>query len=134
MGGSGRWTEQELASYKAAKAARRPKAVPTPAPAKRAKYKNRKTVVDGIRFDSMAEAAYYSKLKLWRQCEAVEWFCFQPVFDCGGGVTYRADFIVKWADGRTEVVDVKGFETREFLNKAKQVEAIHGVKVEVVKT
>lgn len=125
--------KEEYETYQTARESTKPRGLDAPK-TKRAKYKNRKTVVDGIKFDSMAEATYYSKLKLWKLAGEVLWFCFQPVFDCGGGVKYRADFIVVWKDGRTAVIDVKGFATQEFKNKAKQVEAIHGVMVEEVKT
>lgn len=34
---------------------------------------------------------------------------------------YRADFVVKYADGHEEVVDVKGMKTRVYINKKKRL-------------
>ena len=57
------------------------------------------------------------------QAGLIDGFCRQPEFvlQDGDGTTirYRADFIVWYPDGRTEVVDVKGVETPAFILKAK---------------
>ena len=48
---------------------------------RRSKYGNRKTVVDGLNFDSQAEARRYQELKmLWRAGRRVKEFRTQTVF------------------------------------------------------
>lgn len=82
------------------------------------KYHNQKTVVDGITFDSKAEARRYCELKNLRAYGKIDWFNRQPSFLLPGGIRYRPDFIV-CAAGRIWVEDVKGMETKEFKLKHK---------------
>lgn len=116
------------------------------------KYRNKKTVLDGITFDSKAEADYYHTLKIFKMAGEVKEIELQPKFilqpgfwKCCGAVhmvktvkercpscglkmrkiqplTYSADFKVTWKDGRIEVVDVKGMETKAFKDKRKMFE------------
>lgn len=94
------------------------------------KFGARKTVIDGIKFDSQAEANYYCVLLLRQKAGEITKFDLQPVFvlqeaytDSQGrkhrALTYRADFRVYYPDGREEIVDVKGHRTREYINKIK---------------
>lgn len=100
-----------------------------PPAAKPRKYRNEPVVVDGIRFDSKLEARYYEQLKLRRAAGEVAWFIRQPRFDLPGGVVYRADFLAVLAAGGVEVVDTKGQDTRESINKRKQAKHLYGVDV-----
>lgn len=64
---------------------------------RRAKYGNTKTVVDGISFDSKAEARRYGELKLLERAGEIRDLELQPKFDLfgiGAGkiCTYKADF------------------------------------------
>ena len=44
------------------------------------------------------------------------------------GITYTADFVVEWADGKTDVIDVKGGPTTPTFNlKRKLFEALFGI-------
>lgn len=86
---------------------------------KPAKYHNQKTVVDGISFDSKAEARRYCELKLLLKADKIRGFNRQPSFVLPGGIRYRPDFMVCGKDGRLWVEDVKGFETKEFKLKQK---------------
>ena len=96
------------------------------------KYKNKKTVVDGIEFDSQKEANYYAKLKLLQRAGEVKEIELQPEFELlprfkKNGKTYRpikyiADFKVTYSDGRVEIVDVKGHKTEVFRLKEKMFE------------
>lgn len=45
---------------------------------------------------------------------------------------YRADFRVTYADGRVEVIDVKGFKTPEYIIKRKLMRHVHGIVVREV--
>lgn len=101
--------------------------------AKKSKYRNVPTVIDGFRFDSKAEGRHYRKLCALRQSGVVSYFLRQVPFHLPGGVTYRCDFYVVWADGRISVQDVKGAVTAQFRDKKKMVEALYPVEVEVIK-
>jgi len=92
------------------------------------KYNNRKPVVDGITFDSQKEADYYCKLKLLKKAGEIEEFELQPEFELlppeedrvtGRGIYYRADFRVKYPDGREEIIDTKGYKTPVYKLKKK---------------
>ena len=91
------------------------------------KYKNKKTIVDGIKFDSEMESHYYIYLKQLKEIGEVVDFVLQPTyllqegFDLNGKrirpITYKADFKVIYKDGHEEVIDVKGKLTEEFKIK-----------------
>ena len=106
---------------------------------KRSKYRAVKTVVDGITFDSRAEANYYQLLKEWERRGEISDVQLQVPFPLTAGKgmligTYRADFVfMDSASGERRVVDVKGFDTPLSKWKRKHVRAQYGVKVEIVK-
>jgi hypothetical protein len=97
------------------------------------KYRNRKTVVDGIEFDSGREAKRYAELKI-RQClgeivdlELQPEFLLQEAFQKNGkwyrAIKYRADFRYKEVvTGEVVVEDVKGCRTDVFNIKQKMFE------------
>lgn len=96
------------------------------------KYGARKTIIDGIPFDSKKEAERYQELKLLRCAGEIIDFTLQPKFELLAGfekkgkkykpITYTADFIVIYPDGRREVEDVKGVLTRDFQIRRKMFE------------
>lgn len=111
------------------------------------KYRNIKTVVDGITFDSKKEAARYGELKLMQRAKLIRNLEIQPQFPLMVGgeyldpvkvATYKGDFkyeehtpngYVKW----TEVVeDVKGIKTPVYNLKKKLMKAIHGIEIREV--
>ena len=96
------------------------------------KYNARKTRVDDITFDSIKEAKRYMGLKMLRDMGDVLHFHRQVIFDLPGGVTYRCDFQVFWADGRVTYEDVKGKKTKEFIKTKKMVEALYPVIIQEV--
>ena len=95
------------------------------------KYRAKKTVVDGITFDSQREGDYYCELKMLRMAGEVIDFErqvtveLQPKFKHSGkterAIKYIADFVVKYKDGRTVVVDVKGDKTDVYRIKRKML-------------
>jgi hypothetical protein len=102
------------------------------------KYRNVQTVIDGIQFQSKAEAARYEYWSNLCHLGKILWFTRQVPFYLPGGVVYRADFLVVpmlGLPGHTDpiVEDVTGQMTNVKLNKLKQVKAIHGLDVVVVK-
>lgn len=98
------------------------------------KYHNRKTEIDGMLFDSLAEANRYLELKLLREAGEIQGFTCQPSFVLGKGIRYRPDFMVKGKDGNCWVEDVKGFETKEFkLKKRLWEQAFPWLELKILK-
>ena len=97
------------------------------------KYRAVPTSIDGLRFDSKAEAGRYADLRLLQKAGEVVFFLRQVPFDLPGGVKYRADFMIFWADGSVTVEDVKGYDTPQSRLKRRQVEALYPVTIELVK-
>ncbi|EAC5123980.1 DUF1064 domain-containing protein [Listeria monocytogenes] len=98
----------------------------------RSKYNAKKVVIDNIKFDSKAEAAYYQQLKLLKMSGEVVSFDLQPEFILQDSfvkngkkyhaIKYTADFLVRYKDGHEELIDVKGMLTKEFRIKQKLFE------------
>lgn len=95
------------------------------------KYKNKITEVDGIRFDSRKEAAYYEDL-LWQQrtgavksIELQPEFVLQPGYEVAGKkirpIIYKADFKVTEASDHVYYVDTKGMRTQVYMIKKKML-------------
>lgn len=96
------------------------------------KYKNIKTKVDGIKFDSKAEAKRYIELKMLLKGKYITDLELQPKFELQPkyinnkgehirAIIYKADFMyIK--NGITIVEDVKGVETKDFKLKKKILE------------
>lgn len=105
----------------------------SPRPPKVSKYRNEKTVVDGITFDSKAEAFRYCELKNLKTYHKITWFSRQPSFLLPGGIRYRPDFIV-CQNGHIWVEDVKGMETKEFkLKQRLWEESYPGLPLKILK-
>ena len=93
------------------------------------KYNNKKTVIDGITFDSRDESLYYEALKDLKSNGLIKDFELQPKFILQesfvkNGKKYRpimyiADFRVINNDGSFYLVDIKGMLTTEFKIKMK---------------
>lgn len=107
-------------------------------PAKRQKYNAKRVLVDGICFDSKAEASYYAHLKLRERAGEIEDLELQRSFDLiVNGVLvarYVADMVFfDRSTCRRRIVDVKGCSTSTFRLKAKLMKACHGIEIEVVR-
>lgn len=108
-----RWTANQYRNYKN----------------KKHKYNAKKVEIDGIAFDSQKEANYYCQLKLMKQAGEIRDFTLQPKYELQPGftkngkkirpITYIADFLITYNDGSTEIVDIKGMETKDFKLKKK---------------
>ena len=99
------------------------------------KYGAIPTMVDGIRFDSKAEAKRYGTLAMLERAGKIGDLRLQPSFRCvvGGDLicTYRTDFA--YVEGGEKVVeDVKGVQTAAFKLKRKLVKALHGVTIKLI--
>lgn len=107
------------------------------------KYNARKTVIDGHTFDSKAEAEYYIHLLTRKELGLIESFSLQPKFTLQEGfkkegksyrpIEYVADFLIKYPNGQTQVIDVKGFETADFKIKRKLFEKKYPYPLTLVK-
>ena len=95
------------------------------------KYKNRKIVVDNIKFDSILEANRYQELKLLQRARQISNlrlqvpFLLQESFKKNGTthrkIEYIADFVYE-ENGQTVVEDTKGMKTETFKIKQKLFE------------
>ena len=93
------------------------------------KYRANKVSVDGHTFDSQKEADYYCELKLRLHSHEINGFCLQPTFILAPKLKYKADFIVFHNDNSYEVVDVKGYKTKEYIAKKKVFEDKYNMKI-----
>ncbi|WP_018900399.1 DUF1064 domain-containing protein [Rhizobium sp. 2MFCol3.1] len=103
------------------------------------KFGAKRTIVDGITFDSKREAEVYGDLKLLELAGRISGFERQRKFELivNGEIigTYRADFafIDHDQDGRLRVIDVKGVITRDFRRVRKIIKAAYNIEVEIWK-
>jgi hypothetical protein len=98
----------------------------------KSKYKAKKTSVDGHSFDSLKEANYYEELKIRLRVGEIRGFCLQPTFILAPSLKYKADFIVFNNDGTSEIIDVKGMKTKEYIVKKKVFEDKFNLKIKEV--
>ena len=96
---------------------------------KKSKYRANKVSIDGHTFDSQKEADFYCELKLKLKDGEINGFCLQPIFILAPGLKYKPDFIIFNKDGSTEVIDVKGFKTKEYIAKKKVFEDKFNLKI-----
>lgn len=108
--------------------------------ARRQKYGNQRTEVDGILFDSRHEAEVYRELMLRVRAGELKCVIRQVRFDLGGGpgadrgsrYKYVADFVTIDRDMRATVIDAKSEITRRnrtYINKRKQMRAEWGLEI-----
>ena len=104
-------------------------------PAKRQKYGNTKTAVDGKTFDSLHEAEQYKELLIrWKAGEIRSVACQVP-FLLPGGVKYIADFVALENDGTYTVMDAKSEATRKdkvYRLKKRQMRECLGIEIQEV--
>ena len=106
--------------------------------ARGSKYNAKKTVVDGIEFDSAKEAKRYAKLRDMERAGEIQGLCLQfpfelvPSFECDGvkyrGMRYVADFVY-YRNGKVVVEDCKGVKTAEYKLKKKLMAYINHVNI-----
>jgi len=141
-----RWTEADILAHNARM---RKESAPAVAEPKPSKYRNVKTVVDGITFDSKREAQHWAELKMRERVGDIKglrrqvWFplaCpvwhFGPVADPSTTYplvsNYIADFVYVDEDGKEHVVDAKGKRTAIYQLKKKWLELQSGIVIEEV--
>lgn len=97
------------------------------------KFKAKKIELDGINFSSKLEGRWYSIIKEMKESGELLFFLRQVPFHLPGNVVYRADFMLFYTDGNTEIWECKGFETPEWRIKKQLVESLYPVEIKVVK-
>jgi hypothetical protein len=116
---------------------------------KPAKYRNRKVIADGHKFDSVREHDRYVELKALRDNGKITGLELQPKYWLKSGkndikirserypngrrTSYTADFVYIDDRGVTHVEDVKGMDTNVSRLRRAIVEAQYGIRVEIVR-
>lgn len=117
------------------------------------KYRNTKTIVDGIEFDSRKEAARYKELKLLEAAGEISNLEMQVKFvliptqrepdfvGVRGGIkkgkviekecSYLADFVYI-RDGEVIVEDTKGIRTKDYIIKRKLMLYLLGIRIQEI--
>ena len=95
-------------------------------------------MIDGIKFDSKAEALYYQLHKHDKGMKMQEKFVLMDKFKLNGKayleIAYKPDFTFYDENGNlTKVVDVKGVLTPEFKIKSKLFANRYGIQITVAK-
>lgn len=106
------------------------------------KYGNKKTVVDGMTFDSAKEAKRYQELLMLERTGYINDLKRQVTFELAPAVVlngrkkpplrYVADFTYRDKINTLFVVDVKGVVTPLFRVKQHLMKHIHGIEVRIV--
>lgn len=109
---------------------------------KRHKYAAEKTEVDGIVFDSKAEAKCYTKLKMMELAKVIKNLKVNAALKGADKIRYtlletpfkmwyEPDFEFDYVDSGIHVVaDKKGFKTKEYRKKKKLMKEIHGIEIQ----
>lgn len=112
-----RWSDEQLAAYKALR--KEAASAPPVEPPVRAKYRNKKTEIGGVKFDSKAEASRFIALKRMEEAGIIANLRRQVSFELAPSVKipgkgrmspalrYFADFVYE-QDGKQIIEDVKG--------------------------
>ena len=105
------------------------------------KFGNKKTLIDGIWFDSKKEANRYIELKLLQSAKIIRNLMTQQVFELAPSVViqgrkrpplrYKADFTYfdDRQQGQFVVEDTKGFKTEGYKIKRHLMKAVHDIEI-----
>lgn len=107
------------------------------------KYKNKKVIVDNIKFDSKKESEEYLKLKYRQKIGEIKELKLQvpyeliPTYKINNKTIRRTQYIadftyVSTKDNKLHVVDTKGFKTDVYRLKKKMFEYQYGIEIEEV--
>lgn len=97
----------------------------------RSKFGNKPVTIDGIKFHSMLEGAFYQKCKAWKAEGKITAFEMQVPMPLHAGIKYILDFRVwvKTTDPKVTAihhVEVKGYFTQVARLKKRLFEADYG--------
>ena len=108
---------------------------------RKSKYGARKTIIDGIKFDSKKESRRYAELKLLIMAKKIvnlemqKKFVLIPSQKIDGKVverevSYIADFVyIDTNTGNIVVEDTKGYKTKDYIIKRKLMLYKYGIKI-----
>ena len=135
-----RWNEEQLAAYHAVRQTRREakaEAQQHVADRPRSKYRNKKTRVGALVFDSKLEAARYVDLKKLEEGGVISGLQCQVPFKIEVNdqliCKYIADFTYLNCDRKKIVEDAKGKRTDVYMLKKKMMRAILGIEIQEFK-
>jgi hypothetical protein len=108
----------------------------------RSKYHSKKTVVDGIEFDSQKEARRFRELRLLEMAGKITDLQWQVKYELipsqriDGKVveracSYVADFVYVQDENKV-VEDTKGFKTADYIIKRKLMLWVHGIQIKEI--
>lgn len=102
------------------------------------KYRNRRVVIDGLIFDSQAEADRWMELQALERSGDISGLRRQVTYELAPSVTvqgrkrppirYIADFVYE-RHGQTLTEDKKGYKTEVYRLKRHLMMAIHGIEI-----
>ncbi len=128
-----RWTQEDLDKHLRRKPT--PSPPPVPATPKVAKFRNRKTVANGVTFDSGKEARRWQELQLMALAGAITELKRQVSFDlCVNGMlicryiadaTYRENGMLVCEDVKSPISRRQG----DYRIKFKLMRAVHGIEI-----
>lgn len=96
---------------------------------KRSKYGNVKTEYNGQVYDSKREANYAKILDIQKHSGKIKGYLRQVRFPLPGNIVYTCDFLIFYTYMGYEVVDVKGFKTKEYKLKKKLMKEFYGIEI-----
>lgn len=106
---------------------------------KQSKYKNKKIIYNGIKFDSKRECKRYKELLLLLKANEIKdlqlqkRFVLQDSFKFQGktirSITYIADFVYYDKNGNMIVEDTKGVKTEVYKIKKKMFQKKYGIDI-----
>jgi hypothetical protein len=89
---------------------------------------------NGRVYDSKDQAAYAAELDQQKRAGVLKAWIPEVSFPLPGGIRVRPDFLILDLDDRMILRDVKGMPpTQAWKNKAKQLLALYGLKIEIVR-
>lgn len=104
-----------------------------PKRAKRSKYGNKRVMLDGHKFDSRAEGAYYLILLECMRLKLIKNLEMQVPFKFACGAKYVADFAYDDLYKGRVVADAKGMKTAIYRLKRKMMWTEFGIIIEEIK-
>lgn len=134
-----RWTDEQLAAYRNVQAEAAEARKEATKPTARAKYRNKKTEIGGVKFDSKAEASRFVALKRMEEAGLITDLRRQVSFELAPAVKipgkgrmspplrYFADFVYV-QDGKQVIEDVKGYLTEVYKLK-RHLMAVAGYRI-----
>lgn len=96
------------------------------------KYRNKKTVVDGITFDSQKEAKRYQELKLMQMAGAISNLELQKKYSIDINGVHVCFYVADFAyveNGESVTEDVKGVKTDVYKIKRLLMWAVLGIEI-----